>query len=216
MLSLNRAENDCFNLMGIFDKIFGGGKKVSKDAAETRGAHMPDLRIPIDEKFTIHFKKNGGKFLYCDTIGEIAEALKNIIEENQWQEHPFFAMDERLEDKFSKEGITFTNKAKKSQVFFTTCEHLIGQNGSILVCSNQLKEKKLSELPPNIIVYATTSQLVETIGEGLKKIKKTYGHSIPANITTLKHFKSKKENADDFLTYGSSSKNLYLLLLEDL
>ncbi|MDX1767498.1 MAG: lactate utilization protein B/C, partial [Arenibacter troitsensis] len=24
------------------------------------------------------------------------------------------------------------------------------------------------------------------------------------------------ENSDDFLTYGSSSKNLYLLLLEDL
>jgi len=177
--------------MGIIDKLFGGGKKkVSKETAETRGVHMPDLNIPVDEKFTIHFKKNGGKFIYCDSP--------------------------RLEERFAKENISFTHKTKESEVFFTTCEHLIAQNGSILVCSNQLMEKKLYELPDNVIVFATTSQLVESIGEGLKKIKKKYGHSIPANITTLKHFQSTNENSDDFLTYGSSSKNLYLLLLEDL
>ena len=203
--------------MGIFDKLFGGGKKkVAKETAETRGVHMPDLNIPIDEKFTIHFKKNGGKFLYCDSFSEISQALNNIVIENSWQNHPFFLMDERLEHKFSKEHISFTKSAKESEVFFTTCEHLIAQNGSILVCSNQLNEKKLNELPPNVIVFATTSQLVESIGEGLKKIKKKYGHSIPANITTLKHFQANEENSDDFLTYGSSSKNLYLLFLEDL
>lgn len=203
--------------MGIFDKLFGGGKKkVSKETAETRGVHMPDLNIPIDEKFTIHFKKNGGKFLYCDSFSEISQALKNIVDENSWLDHPFFIMDQRLEEKFSKEGISFTKKAKQSEVFFTTCEHLIAQNGSILVCSNQLQEKKLNELPSNVIVFATTSQLVESIGEGLKKIKKKYSGGIPANITTLKHFQANEENSDDFLTYGSSSKNLYLLFLEDL
>lgn len=203
--------------MGLIDKLFGGGKKkVSKETAETRGVHMPDLNIPVDEKFTIHFKKNGGKFIYCDSFVEVNEALANIVQENSWKNHPFFVMDTRLEERFSKERIQFTSKAKESEVFFTTCEHLIAQNGSILVCSNQLMEKKLNELPDNVIVFATTSQLVESIGEGLKKIKKKYGHSIPANITTLKHFQATNENSDDFLTYGSSSKNLYLLLLEDL
>ncbi len=202
--------------MGLFDKLFGGGKKVSKETVETRGVHMPDLNIPVDEKFTIHFKKNGGKFLYCDSFSEISEALKNIVQENNWQEHPFFAMDSRLKERFSKEGISYSANNKDSEVFFTTCEHLIAQNGSILVCSNQLNEKKLHELPANVIVFATTSQLVESIGEGLKTIKKKYGHSIPANITTLKHFQATDQNSDDFLTYGSSSKNLYLLLLEDL
>lgn len=203
--------------MGLFDKLFGGGKKkVSKETVETRGQHMPDLNIPIDEKFTIHFRKNGGKFLYCDSSAEISQAIKNILDENDWQNHPFFIMNNALEEKFSKEGVTFTKSAKESDVFFTTCEHLIAQNGSILVCSNQLNEKKLNEIPDNVIVFATTSQLVESIGEGLKKIKKRYGHSIPANITTLKHFQANEDNSDDFLTYGSSSKNLYLLLLEDL
>ncbi|MUH37347.1 lactate utilization protein B/C [Zobellia amurskyensis] len=204
--------------MGLFDKLFGGGKqkKVSKETAETRGAHMPDLNIPVDEKFTIHFKQNGGKFLYCDSFSEISQAVKNIVNENSWQEHPFYVMNPELKKKFAKENISFTNISRESEVFFTTCEHLIAQNGSILVCSNQLMDKKLNELPYNVIVFATTSQLVESIGEGLKTIKKKYGHNIPANITTLKHFQANEGNSDDFLTYGSSSKNLYLLLLEDL
>ncbi len=202
--------------MGLLDKLFGGGKKVSKETTETRGQHMPDLNIPEDEKFTIHFKKNGGKFLYCDSFDEISQALKNIISENAWEDNPFLVLNPRLEEKFSKEHVNFTSKIRESNVFLTTCEHLIAQNGSILVCSNQLMEKKLHELPDNIIVFATTSQLVESIGEGLKKIKKKYGHSIPGNITTLKHFQANQKNSDDFLTYGSSSKNLYLLLLEDL
>ena len=203
--------------MGLFDKLFGGGKrKVSKETVETRGQHMPDLNIPVDEKFTINFKHNGGKFLYCDSINEVFRNLDNIIIENKWQDQTFFSMDKRLEEKFSKQEINFTNLPNNSEIFFTTCEHLIAQNGSILVCSNQLKERKLHELPSNVIVFATTSQMVESIEEGLKTIKKKYKNVIPANITTIKHFQPTAENSDDFLTYGSSSKNLYLLLLEDL
>lgn len=203
--------------MGFLDILFGGGKKkVSKETAETRGDHMPDLNIPVDEKFTIHFKQNGGKFIYCDSDIEVSRAIQNIVTENNWESEPFFILDERLAQKFAKEPISFTDNARQSEVFLTTCEHLIAQNGSILVCSNQLLENKVNELPSNVVVFATTSQLVESIGEGLKTIKKKYGQKIPANITTLKHFKATAENSDDFLTYGSSTKNLYLLLLEDL
>lgn len=129
--------------MGLLDMLFGGGKKkVPKETLETRGQHMPDLDIPVDEKFTIHFKKNGGKFLYCISFEEISEALKNIIAENKWEDQPFFAMDKRLIQKFSADAISFTSQTSESDVFFTTCEHLVAQNGSILVCSNQLLEKK--------------------------------------------------------------------------
>jgi hypothetical protein len=203
--------------MGLFDKLFGIGKKKVSETAETRGMHMPDLNIPIDEKFTINFKKNGGKFLYCDSFSEIAGTLDEIIIENQWQDEPFFSVDQRLEERFSQQGLLFTHKPTKSKIFFTTCEHLVAQNGSILVSAHQLKEYKLHDLPENLIVFGTTSQLVDSIGEGLKCIKKKYRNSIPANITTIKHFQAKSaETEDDFLSYGSSSKNLYLLLLEDL
>lgn len=204
--------------MGLFDKLFGGGKrkKRSKETVQTRGVHMPDLKIPVDEKFTIQFKKNGGKFIYCDSQEEVLEGLRNIIEENHWDGMPFYSLNPSLQQRFEKENLRFTHRASESEVFLTTCEHLVAQNGSILVSSNQLLEKKLHEIPLNIIVFATTSQLVDTIGEGLKIIKKKYRERIPANITTLKHFKPASEESKDFLTYGSSSKHLYLLLLEDL
>ncbi|WP_350291192.1 LUD domain-containing protein [uncultured Croceitalea sp.] len=201
--------------MGVFGKLFGGGKKVSKETTETRGEHMPDLKIPVDEKFTIYFKKNGGKFIYCENFSEIQGALANIVSENDWKNKFFYCIDKRLENRFSKEKILFTNTRKDSDVFFTTCEHLIAHNGSILVCSNQIEEKKLNELPSNLIVFATTSQLVDSISEALKIIKKKYAKKIPDNITTLKHFQLTAENKNDFLSYGSASKNVYLLLLED-
>ena len=75
--------------MSLFDKLFGGGKKVSKETAETRGEHMPDLKIPIDEKFTIYFKKNGGKGKlkgdYCSKSNKrrgygVGEELVKVVE----------------------------------------------------------------------------------------------------------------------------------------
>ena len=204
--------------MGLFDKLFGGGKKVkrSKESVQTRGVHMPDLKIPVDEKFTIQFKKNGGKFIYCDNFEEVLEALKNIIQENNWQQSAFFTLNPALKQRFAGEQIPFSDTLAGAPIFFTACEHLVAQNGSILVSSNRLQELKLYEIPENVIVFATTSQLVDSISDGLKIIKKKYKNQIPANITTLKHFQPTTENAKDFLTYGSSSKHLYLLLLEDL
>ncbi len=201
--------------MSLFDKLFGGGKKVSKETLETRGEHMPDLKIPIDEKFTIYFKKNGGKFIYCEDFSEVQTALSNIVSENDWQSHFFYSLDKRINERFAAEKLSFTSNRNESDIFFTTCEHLIAHNGSILVCSHQIKEKKLNELPSNLIVFATTSQLVDSISEALKVIKNKYPKKIPDNITTLKHFLPTPENKNDFLSYGSTSKNVYLLLLED-
>ena len=201
--------------MGVFGKLFGGGKKVSKKSKETRGKHMPDLKIPIDEKFTIYFKKNGGKFIYCENFKEIQNTLANIISENDWKNNFFYCKDEKLKERFSEENILLTPKLKNSDIFFTTCENLIAHDGSILVCSNQIEDNKLSELPSNIIVFAYTSQLIDSISEALKTIKNKYVNQIPGNITTLKHFQLTQENKNDFLSYGSTSKNVYLLLLED-
>ena len=80
--------------------------------------------------------------------------------------------------------------------------------------SNQIKQLKPNELPDNIILLATTSQIVENKSDGLRVIKKKYDRDYPTNITTIKYFEKAAE--EDFLNYGSSAKNLYLLLLEDL
>lgn len=202
--------------MSLFRKIFGGKSNSSEEKVpnEERGKYMPEIKLPIDEQFTINFKANGGKFLYCENIEEVYTSFENILEENSWNDKKVFLFDDRLDDLFKGFDFNISKKTADSAYFFTTCEFLISNDGSILISSQQIAEKKLKELPDNFVVYATTSQLVQNIGEGLKGIKKNNASKIPTNITTIKHFKTTEDK--DFLTYGSSSKNLYLLLLEDL
>ena len=202
--------------MSLFRKIFGSksdrsGKELKSD---NRGKYMPEIKLPIDEKFTINFKANGGKFLYCENLNEIFQNLDHIIAENNWEEKKALILDDNLISKFKKTDLQPTKRISESSFLLTTCENLIANDGSLLISSKQIFEKKLQELPVNFIVFATTSQIVENIGEGLRGIKSKNRQKIPTNITTIKHFKSGDDK--DFLSYGSSAKNLYLLLLEDL
>jgi len=201
--------------MSLFRKIFGlKNTPEEKIKNEERGKYMPEIKLPIDERFTINFKANGGKFLYCENMDEIHKSLSNILKENDWENEKVLLLDQRLNELFANFELKATKKISESTFFLSTCEYLISDDGSLLVSSNQIAEKKLKELPDNFIIYATTSQFVENIGEGLKGIKRKNKQKIPTNITTIKHFKTQEDK--DFLTYGSSSKNLYLLLLEDL
>ena len=202
--------------MSLFRKIFGL-KSEDKDEelkSNERGKYMPEIKLPIDERFTINFKANGGKFLYCENLDEIFQNLDNILAENKWENKNVLLLDDQLESKFKDSSLQTTRKISEATFFLTTCENLIANDGSLLISSKQIFEKKLPELPFNFIVFATTSQIVESIGEGLRVIKSKSRQKIPTNITTIKHFKSADEK--DFLSYGSSAKNLYLLLLEDL
>ncbi|WP_458627500.1 LUD domain-containing protein [Winogradskyella sp. PC D3.3] len=202
--------------MSFFSKFF---RKKSEPTEEhipnqERGKYMPEVKLPVDERFTINFKGNGGKFLYCENIEEVKESFNAILGENNWHDDKVFLIDQRLTELFKDFNLNSTTKLSESAYFLSTCEYLISDDGSLLISSNQIAEKKLIELPDHFIIYATTSQFVETIGEGLKGIKAKSKTKIPTNITTIKHFKTADDK--DFLTYGSSSKNLYLLLLEDL
>lgn len=198
--------------MGLFNRIFGKKKTPVSSDGEERSKFMPEEKLPIDEQFTVNFKKNGGKFIYCASNNEVLENFGHILEENNWSSKNVLCFNNSLIDRFKKFKLKINQT--NSTYFLTNCESLIADKGSILISSNQIKEQKLDTLPDNFILFATTSQLKETISEGLRTIKNKNVDHIPSNITTLKHFKLSEEK--DFMTYGSSTKNLYLLLLEDL
>lgn len=178
-----------------------------------RGKYMPEVKLPTDERFMLNFKNNGGKFLYCIDESEVQEAFDNILMENDWYEKECCCFDKNLKDKFDGFNLKFNHSAS-ADFFLSTCEFLVANDGSILISSNQIKERKLHDLPANFVILSSTSQLIDTIGEGLRGIKFKNKQQIPSNITTIKNFETKKEG--DFMSYGSSTKNLYLLLLEDL
>jgi len=200
--------------MSLFRKFFGSGEESSEeDHFNEFNRSGSDLSLPVDERFTYNFKKNGGKFLYCENLSEIKEQFENILEENDWFESEVLCFDSSLFGLLDENKLNY-NLPNHPKFLFATCENLIAEEGSILFSSSQIKQKKPNELPTNIIIYATTSQIVEGTSDGLRMIKNKYLKDYPTNITTIKYFEKAKE--DDFLHYGSSAKNLYLLLLEDL
>ena len=105
--------------MSLFRKIFGS--KLDKSEVQTnedeRSKYMPDFKLPIDERFTINFKANGGKFLYCENIKEVNENLKLILDENNWNEHDVMMFDKNLiEVLLNKDSVLFFNDTKVSKI----------------------------------------------------------------------------------------------------
>ncbi len=199
--------------MSLFKKIFGSNKDASDEENRSEYNQPKESILPIDEQFTYNFKKNGGKFLYCENLDEVKEQFENILEENDWFESDALCFEPKLFSLLEENKINFTNPSQP-KFLLASCENLIGDEGSVLFSSNQIKQYKPNELPDNIVILATTSQILESKSDGLRVIKKKYDKDYPTNITTFKYFE--KVQDEDFLTYGSCAKNLYLLLLEDL
>ena len=71
--------------MSLFRKFFSSGQTNSDEDKEINKISF-DQNVPVDEQFIFNFKRNGGKFLYCDSLNEVKEQFENILEENDWFE----------------------------------------------------------------------------------------------------------------------------------
>lgn len=196
--------------MNFLKKLYKSYKKSSDDKL----INEQEVNLSLDDSFVHNFISKGGKFLYCTSIDEVSINLIRILQENKWKE--VNCSDFNLLKITKKTGISIQKKTSLSIPFFTSCEHLIANNGDILLSSNQLGTEKLPSHSENFIVYATTSQLVKNMSEGLTGIKKDFSGNIPTNISSITNYKIEVQDGS-FLSYGNShSKNLYLLLFEDL
>lgn len=199
--------------MSLFKKFFGSTNDSSDDEKDTGYNPFSSENIPVDELFTLNFKKNGGKFLYCENLNEVKVAFEDILAENDWFETNVMCFEPKLYSLLDENKLTYSATVEP-KFLLASCESLIADEGSILFSSNQIKQLKPQELPINIIIVATTSQIKVSKSDAMSHITKHYNKNYPNNITTIKYFE--KVKVEDFLHYGSTVKNLYLLLLEDL
>ena len=205
--------------MKNFLKSLLGNKKNQNENknANDKYKYLPKKDELVEERFTKNFSDNGGKFLYASSKEECNDFYKKILEENYWNEKSILCFDEKIINDFLNDVDIDINKTNlNSNLFITSCEFLVAKDGSILVSAHQIKSYKVKDIPRNIIVLAKTSQLSETVSKGLEGIRIKYSNNLPSNITSIKNFNFEENEKLNFLTYGTSSKNLYLILLEDL
>tara|TARA_B100001778_G_scaffold175712_1_gene144571 strand:- start:116 stop:733 length:618 start_codon:yes stop_codon:yes gene_type:complete len=205
-------------LKKLFQSFFKS-KSLDQDKEENEEEYkyLPKKDELVEDKFTLNFSSNGGKFLYATDLEECDEYFIKILEENNWAEKSILCFNSSFTKNYIPNNqIKFNKSNLNSNLFVTDCEFLVAKDGSILVSAKQIQSYKSNDLPNNIIVMARTSQLSETLSKGLEGIRIKYSNNLPSNITSIKNF-NKGEGEDlNFLTYGSSAKNLYLILLEDL
>ena len=194
--------------MNFFKKIFSLTDK------EEESVQKQEVNLALDDLFAHNFIQKGGKFLYCVNQNELLNNFNKVIAENNWKN--LFLLDDQLASLIHAKDVKIVNSLAEQPIIFTSCEHLIADKGEILFSSNQLKSIRLKEFPDHFIVFATTSQLVKDTNQGLTGIKTKFKKNLPTNISSIKSYNLNKSD-DNFLNYGNNnSKNLYLLLLEDL
>ena len=201
----------------FFKNLLKPKKDSTKNQIKEDFKYLPSKDDFIEEKFTKNFTNNGGKFLYAANKEEFKEYFDKVINENDWDDKSILCLNDIfLEDFVENIQLKFNKTNLNSHILVTACEFLVANDGSILVSAKQIQSHKIKDIPNNIVVFAKTSQLSETVSKGLEGIRIKYSNNLPSNITSIKNFNVEEKEKLNFLTYGTSSKNLYLILLEDL
>ena len=196
--------------MGFWSKLFGAKTRTSKLSGDS--PYLPKKKDEVEVIFAKLFTQKGGKFIYSEDSKSSDHYFKLILEENQWKNEDVLCFDKNLAERFHINCEPINIDTNEFKVFLISCEYLIANKGSILICNNQLKNFKLDNLPPYIIVYSGLDNFVNDVSEGMTNLKNKYSDRLPSNITTLNVKNSTDEK--DFLSYGNSAKSLYLLLQE--
>ena len=193
--------------MGFWN-FFKGKKNENSDEVETN--------ISKDDSNDLIFAKNftnfGGRFIYIDEKNSTNEIFQKILEENQWSADNVCSLDSNISKNLN---IRLIRKIDNDNVkaLVTECEFLLSNTGRILICNKQIKTNRIEDLPPVVIVLAKSNQFVSDVSEGMTKLKNKYKANFPSNITTINV--KNKLNEDNFLTYGNSTKDIYLILSDD-
>ena len=193
--------------MGFWD-FFKSKKNVESDNVESSHPSVSSNDLIFAENFT----SSGGRFIYIDEINSTKEIFKKIFEENQWNPENVCSLNADVAKNLEIKSIRKIDN-KNVRALVTECEFLISNTGRILICNKQIKSNKIEDLPSVLIVLAKSNQFVSDVSEGMTMLKNKYKGNFPINITTLNV--KNKLNEDNFLTYGNSAKDIYLILSDD-
>ena len=77
------------------------------------------------------------------------------------------------------------NRFREMKVAVSGCEFLVARTGSVIVSSESGLGRSANIFAPIHVVIASANQLVNTIEDGLTKIRAKYGSALPSMITNI-------------------------------
>lgn len=194
------------NLWAKIKQIFSVEEKDQEN--EDIDISYPEV-VPMDERFAQKFTEAGGHFLYCSTPQESLIYLKEIIDNEHISR--FVCFDDHLQKMLNTlNGNHIDYPSSSADFSFVKCEGLVAYSGAIMLSSDTLGNRKVTELPNNYIVYATTQQIYENLNEVMKVINRVKSSSLPSGITAIGGMDQKQIEQDSVV-----DKNIFLLIVEE-
>ena len=184
--------------MGFWD-FFKTKKNISQEPDNTS---IPE-GSSLDLIFAKNFTESGGRFIFLDEQNSTKDVFEKIIEENVWEIDNVCSLDSDISKNLDLKLIRNLEN-EKVKALVTECEFLLSNSGRILICNKQIKNNKIENLPPVVIILARMNQFVSDLSEGMTRLKHKYKTKFPSNITTI--VVKNKLNEESFLTYGNSAR----------
>ena len=153
---------------------------------------------PIDVIFAKNLNNSGGKFFYCKDVQNLKKILEKLI--SHLEINKLYCSDNKLQNTFKLDSLTVKLDNKNNyQGIITNCEFIIADQGKVMLSSEQIQNKKISNLPKELIIISYTSQIVLRINDAMRSLTKKYKDKIPSNISTI----------------GNGEKNINVIIIED-
>lgn len=175
----------------------------------------PSASESLDLVFAEAFVKTGGHFFYCDSLDDLSEGMKSLMESRQWE--VLHCFEDNLKDILSRIEIPFVdnkNQLSEMKAAVTTCENLVARTGTVMMSSAKSSGRKLPAFTPAHVVVASTNQLVFTMDECLEGLKAKYGDKMPSLITAITG-PSRTADIEKTLIIGAHGpKEVFLFLLD--
>ena len=179
-----------------------------KKAENIKDENLTDDDTSKELTFAKKFTDAGGRFIYS-----VINTFNKISEENNWEKENVKCFSSSLSKNLSINKTNDITEDDKLKALVIECEYLLSNTGRMLISSNQIKNNKLESLPDTLIVIARSNQFVGDVSDGMTRLKSKYSKNFPTNITTINVRNKFIEN--DFLSYGNSAKDIYLIVSDE-
>jgi L-lactate dehydrogenase complex protein LldG len=167
-------------------------------------------------EFVINLKKVGGEFIYCANEMAIAENLKQLLKQKNWDY--YYTLDDKISNLLTSANIPFQNDPEQFNdqlVGITRCDFLIARFGSVLVSSGISSGRRMISYPESHIVIASINQVVSELKDALTGMKKRYSSNFPSQMTVITG-PSRTADIEKTLVMGAHGpRELYVLMVDD-
>jgi L-lactate dehydrogenase complex protein LldG len=183
----------------------------------TAKCYSTPTETDLDIHFAENFNEQGGCFVYCETIADAVEVLKNMKQENEWRH--VFTWENEIKDifcehNFQRGAIGFT--IANSDAAISLCESLVAEDGSIIFNPKQASRRTLDGFPDVHIVLADATRLTPSLVSGLQRFNQLHKPELPSVLKLSDESKGHFFDQTRLILRAEGTKNIIVIFVDEI